>query len=153
MSMRHALESTKDFFDQIENEMSYSFRYERVPEGRKLEIVKYNGKKDVSLVDWLGDKYPTEPFEVLIIEHCVMTESALKVVNQLVSAWASPHLWRVHFHRSSLDKPCNDELGILFDSIRQKPLVELKLDNLSGFGNLKMLQGIPSTLLSSRSIN
>ena len=70
----------------------------------------------------------------------------MREILELVKNHASSQLWRVHFHRSTFWKPKTGEivqaadshgstiklLREFFDLIKQKPLVDIKLDGLNG---------------------
>ena len=82
-SMKHKLETTAQFFEKIEQEMSYIYRFEHIPQGRKLELVKFNAKIDkVSIREFLGDSFTTEePFEVLIVRSCFLGQEQMAELN------------------------------------------------------------------------
>ena len=125
--------STAYFFEQVESEMSYLFRFEKVAANRKFELIKYNAKRDGTIREFIGeDNWPKEEFDVLVVSICYMSAEAMLDLNTLIEEKASASLWSVHFERSTVASPNDKNLGKFFDLINKKPLIDLKLDSLNG---------------------
>ena len=114
--------------------MSYVYRYDEISEpGEKCEIIGFNGLKQENLKDFLGDQWSEETkFKELIVRKCWFSLSQMEELHQLVQLRASSRLWRVHFHRSIIQKSGFQPLNDIFDLLHTKPIVDLKLDNLDG---------------------
>jgi len=44
-TMKPSLETTADFFERVQRESSFTYRFEKIPHGRKLELINFNAKK------------------------------------------------------------------------------------------------------------
>ena len=61
--------------------MSYVYRYEHIPMGKKFELIQFNGQKNpgASICDHLTEPLAEgEKFDVLVVRACLMTSENMQ---------------------------------------------------------------------------
>mmetsp|Transcript_12582 Transcript_12582/g.16164 ORF Transcript_12582/g.16164 Transcript_12582/m.16164 type:complete len:96 (+) Transcript_12582:198-485(+) len=84
--------------------MSYTFRFESIPSGSKLELLNFNGKRHgegTNIVDYLTTPLAEDQkVDVVVVKNCVLKHAHMVQLNKLMREHCSRYLWRVHLHRS-----------------------------------------------------
>ena len=153
-NLKPKMESTTDFFERIEREMSFIYRYERIPQGCKFELANFNAKVEpvVDILERLVEPLEDgQKFSVLVVRQSYLLAPQLERLNELISSRSSRDLWRVHMHRSTIGSDAESMMQLLkfFELIGQKPIVDLKMDSLT---NIQCIDELAQAFTSNTAI-